>query len=89
MGAPTVPYPSGVERGVDDAGDIDNEIEYGGAPTCTGTGGGMGFGDDADGDCCVLPAKARVEETSPSWYGVVKGMRESAADRRTYVGYGP
>ena len=78
MGAPTVPlpttrtewssYPSGVDGGADDAGDVDvdddivdsgvsgvsgvwgdDETEYGGAPACTGTGGGMGFGGDVDG----------------------------------------
>ena len=78
MGTPTVPlpttrtewssYPSGVDGGADDAGDVDvdddivdsgvsgvsgvwgdDETEYGGAPACTGTGGGMGFGGDVDG----------------------------------------
>ena len=96
MGAPTVPlpttrtewssYPSGVDGGADDAGDVDvdddivdsgvsgvsgvwgdDETEYGGAPACTGTGGGMGFGGDVDGGCWVLPAKAGVDETTPGW----------------------
>ena len=36
----------------------DDEIEDSGAPVCTGTEGGMGFGDDVDGYCRVLRAKA-------------------------------
>ena len=66
----------------------DDETAYGGAPACTGTRGGMGFGGDIDGGCWVLPAKAGVDKTAPGWYGV-EGMGEGAGDGITYVGYGP
>ena len=36
----------------------DDETENGGAPACTGTGAGAGFGGDVDGGCWVLLAKA-------------------------------
>ena len=40
-------------------GDVECEFEYSSALACTSTEGGMGFGDDVDGDYCVWRVKAR------------------------------
>ena len=65
--------------------------ENGGAPACTGTGGGIGFGGEVDGGCCECAAKEGVGAVAPACavYGVVEGMGEGAGEGRTYVGYGP
>ena len=57
----------------------DDETMYRGAPACTHTRDGMGFSGDVDGGCWVLPAKAGVDETVPSWYGM-EGMGEEQVD---------
>ena len=69
----------------------DEEAEYGGAPACTGTGGGIGFGGDVDGGCCVRAANdgAGALPAACAVYGVVEGMGDGAGDGSTYVGYGP
>ena len=43
----------------------EDDAEYGGAPACTGTGGGMGFGGEVDGGCCDLDAKVGMGVGTP------------------------
>ena len=101
MGAPRLPlpttrtewssYPSGVDGGTLDAGDVEVDMDdsgvsgvsgvlgeddeeeeavYGGAPACTGTGGGIGFGGEVDGGCCDRAAKDGVGAAAPPVWAV-------------------
>ncbi len=68
------------------SGVLDEDVaEYGGAPARTGTGGGIGFGGDVEGGCCVREANEGVGVEAPVWplYGVVEGMGDDAGDGRT------
>ena len=66
----------------------DDDAECGGAPACTGTGGGIGFGGEVDGGCCERAANDGGGAGAPDCelYGVVEGMGEGAGEGSTYVG---
>ena len=56
--------------GEDDEDEEEEEAVYGGAPACTGTGGGIGFGGEVDGGCCDRAAKDGVGAAAPPVWAV-------------------